>query len=102
MASTASRAWSARKAVAISTWAIVAGTRSGHALKPPSDRDRMLPRTAGRSQAVPATLLGWTWAGSLVGNLVFFDRPWVAVYGGVAMGVLVVPYLLSLLRRDRV
>jgi len=60
-------------------------------------------RTQGhvRSEAVPAGLLAWTWAGSGVGNLVFFDRPWVALYGGVVMGVLVVPYLLAVLRRER-
>jgi hypothetical protein len=23
----------------------------------------------------------------------FFDRPWVAVYGGIAMGVIALPYL---------
>jgi uncharacterized membrane protein len=50
-------------------------------------------------EAVPAAVLAWTWAGSVVGNLVFFDRPWVAVWGGVAMGVFVLPYLLGYRRR---
>jgi len=47
---------------------------------------------------VPAAVLAWTWAGSTLGNLAFFDRPWVALYGGLAMGALVVPYLASLRR----
>ena len=47
--------------------------------------------------AVPATLLGWTWLGSALGNAVFFRRPVVAAYGGVAMGLTVLPYLRSVL-----
>lgn len=49
------------------------------------------------SQAVPATLLGWTWLGSALGNVAFFRRPVVAAYGGAAMGLTVGPYLWSLL-----
>ncbi len=63
--------------------------------------DRLLPgrHDAGaRTEGVPAALLAWTWLGSLVGNLVFFDRPWVALYGGVAMGLFVAPYLLAVRR----
>jgi uncharacterized membrane protein len=63
--------------------------------------DRALPRPAGGARparhAVPAAVLAWTWLGSTLGNLAFFDRPWVALYGGVAMGVLVAPYLAGLL-----
>src|SRR5690242_10731348 len=41
--------------------------------------DRVLPeRPAGH--LVPALLLGWTWLGSALGNLVFFGRPAVAAY----------------------
>ncbi len=54
-----------------------------------------------RSHTVPAVLLGWTWLGSTVGNAVFFDRPAVACWGGLAMGLLVAPYLLSLLPSAR-
>jgi uncharacterized membrane protein len=43
---------------------------------------------------VPALLLGWTWAGSVVGNAAFFGRPAVAVWGGLLLGAFVVPYLL--------
>lgn len=64
--------------------------------------DRTLPvqdgaRTISRAgQLTPALVLTWTWLGSTVGNLVFFDRPWVALYGGLVMGSLIIPYLLSL------
>jgi uncharacterized membrane protein len=63
--------------------------------------DRVLPSTPGAApaataEALPAALLAWTWLGSVVANLVFFGRPWVALYGGVALGVLVVPYLGAL------
>ncbi|MGF1647056.1 MAG: carotenoid biosynthesis protein [Kineosporiaceae bacterium] len=52
-------------------------------------------------QAVPALLLGWTWLGSIVANLVFFDRPAVALWGGVGMGLVVAPYLLRVRREHR-
>lgn len=55
----------------------------------------ILPARPRASEDVPGALLAWTWAGSVVGNAVFFDRPAVAVWGGVAMGVVVVPYLYS-------
>lgn len=58
--------------------------------------DRRLPR---REHLVPAVLLGWTWLGSTLANLAFFDRPAVAVYGFVAMGVVVWPYLAGLRQR---
>ena len=67
--------------------------------------DRVLPRSPGSAspaaspaaaEALPAALLAWTWLGSVVANLAFFGRPWVALYGGLALGVLVVPYLARL------
>lgn len=57
-------------------------------------RDWRRDRAIGLTDAVPAALLAWTWFGSTLGNAVFFDRPWVAVWGGVTLGVLVLPYLL--------
>jgi uncharacterized membrane protein len=51
-----------------------------------------LPRRVG-NDGPPAVLYLWTFASAVVGNAFFFDRPWVAVYGGVAMGVVVLPYL---------
>lgn len=56
----------------------------------PAERRRSRP-----PEAVPGLLLAWTWAGSTLGNAVFFDRPAVAAWGGLAMGALVVPYLYS-------
>lgn len=44
--------------------------------------------------ATPVTLLTWTWLGGIVGNAAFFDRPGVAVWGGVLLGAFVAPYLL--------
>jgi putative membrane protein len=56
--------------------------------------DRALPELDDvRAEAVPAALLAWTWLGSALGNLVFFDRPAVAAYGSLAMGVTTLPYL---------
>jgi len=51
--------------------------------------------------AVPAALLAWTWLGSTLANLAFFDRPAVAGYGVVAMAVTVGPYLLAVRRGTR-
>ncbi len=55
----------------------------------------LLPSQVRASEDVPGALLAWTWAGSVVGNAVFFDRPAVAVWGGLVMGVVVVPYVYS-------
>ena len=48
---------------------------------------------------LPAALFLWTYASSVLANAVFFDRPAVAVLGGIGMGVVAVPYALSLRRR---
>lgn len=47
-------------------------------------------------ESVPAALLTWTWVGYVVGNVFWFGTTSVAVAGGVALGLLVVPYLWSL------
>lgn len=47
------------------------------------------------SSVTPVILLGWTWLGGVVGNAVFFDRPAVAGWGGLLLGALVLPYLVS-------
>jgi putative membrane protein len=57
--------------------------------------DVTLPRT-GASEAQPVTLLMWTWLGSIVGNLLWFGSTAVAVTGGIAMGLVTVPYAWSL------
>lgn len=50
-----------------------------------------LPRKAAKD-AVPMVLLSWTYASSVLANLAFFGRPWVALIGGVAMGLVVIPW----------
>lgn len=47
-------------------------------------------------ESVPAVLLTWTWVGYVVGNVFWFGTTSVAVAGGSALGLLVVPYLWSL------
>ena len=60
-----------------------------------------LPRRRGTDDRVPAVLFLWTYVSSVVGNLFVFDRPWVALYGGIAMGLVAVPYAAALwLRTD--
>ena len=53
--------------------------------------DRLPRRHA--NDAVPALLYLWTFASSVVANAFFFHEPWVALYGGIAMGVVAVPYM---------
>jgi putative membrane protein len=48
------------------------------------------------SDALPATLFLWTYAASVLANLAFFDRTPVAVAGGLAMGLVALPYAVSL------
>jgi uncharacterized membrane protein len=47
-------------------------------------------------ESVPAALLMWTWVGYVVGNLYWFGTDSVALVGGIALGLLVVPYCWSL------
>ncbi len=60
---------------------------------PPARSSKRLRLLTPAQQQVPAAVLAWTWLGSLTGNLVFFDRPAVALYAGIAMGALTLPYL---------
>jgi putative membrane protein len=59
-------------------------------------------RSVGPSRAVPEFFLAWSWISAIVANLFFFDRPGVALIGGFAMGLIVIPYFLSVKygRRD--
>jgi uncharacterized membrane protein len=45
------------------------------------------------SDAVPNVLLIWVYASNVVANAVFFHRPGVALWGGICMGIVVVPWL---------
>ncbi|WP_308251603.1 carotenoid biosynthesis protein [Rhodococcoides kroppenstedtii] len=53
------------------------------------------------SRSVPLALFLWTWLGSAVAHAVFLpDLGWSALYGLVAMGVVGVPFLRAVRRRD--
>lgn|GEM_PF-99830 len=41
---------------------------------------------AAGADRVPLALLAWTYASSVLANLAFFGRPWVALSGGLGMG----------------
>ena len=56
--------------------------------------DRLPRRPADDSQ--PAVLYLWTYVSSIVANAFFFDRPGVALVGGVVMGIVALPYAWSL------
>ena len=58
---------------------------------------QLLPRRTADDR-VPAALFGWTYGSSVLANAVFFGRPGVAVLGAVGMGVVALPYLLSVAR----
>ena len=56
----------------------------------------------GRREAddrLPAALFLWTYGSSVLANAAFFGRPGVALVGGLGMGLVAVPYALSLWRR---
>ncbi|WP_424465237.1 carotenoid biosynthesis protein [Pseudoclavibacter helvolus] len=53
------------------------------------------------SDAVPFTVYLWTYATCVVGNLTFFERPSVALVGGLIMGAIAVPLAVVLLRDRR-
>jgi uncharacterized membrane protein len=44
------------------------------------------------STGQPATLYLWVYVSSVIGNAVFFDRPEVAWIGGIAMGLVALPF----------
>jgi uncharacterized membrane protein len=59
-------------------------------------------RTAGRTEdRVPGALYLWTYVSSVLAHAVFFGRPPVALVGGIAMGLVAVPYALAWLRAMR-
>ena len=58
---------------------------------------QLLPRRAADDR-VPAALFLWTFGSSVLANAVFFGRPAVALLGGLGMGLVAVPYALSLRR----
>lgn len=58
---------------------------------------QLLPRRDADDR-VPAALFLWTYASSVLAFAVFFGRPLVALVGGLGMGLVAVPYALSLRR----
>jgi putative membrane protein len=58
---------------------------------------QLLPRREADDR-VPAALFLWTYASSVLAFAVFFGRPVVALVGAVGMGLVAVPYALSLRR----
>lgn len=60
---------------------------------------RALPDQAADDR-LPAALYLWTYASQVLGNAVFFDRPYVALVGGMGMGLVALPYAY-VLWRDR-
>lgn len=54
-----------------------------------------LPRKVA-SDVVPATMLVWIYASNIIANVFFFDRPGVALWGGLCMGVVIAPWLWRL------
>jgi uncharacterized membrane protein len=51
-----------------------------------------LPQRDSADLTVPGVLLAWTYVGSVVGNVLWFGSRSIALAGGLAMGVLVVPW----------
>ncbi len=52
-------------------------------------------RSVGVSRAIPEIFLFWSWVSGVIGNLFFFDRPGVALIGGIALGIIVFWYFLA-------
>ena len=75
-------------------WALVASVMMAVLHLVTSLRVVVFQRKHTLGDAVPASLFGWTYASSVFANAVFFGRPGVAVVGGLAMGVIAVPYAL--------
>jgi carotene biosynthesis associated membrane protein len=61
--------------------------------------DRLLPAVRADDR-LPALLFLWTYASSVLGAAVFFDRPTVALVGGLVMGAVAIPYA-AVLWHDR-
>jgi putative membrane protein len=41
---------------------------------------------------VPTLMLTWVYFSNVLANAVFFGRPWVALWGGIIMGAVVIPW----------
>jgi carotene biosynthesis associated membrane protein len=52
----------------------------------------LLPARQSRHDGVPTLLLAWVYLSNILANAVFFGRPAVALWGGILMGLVVVPW----------
>jgi putative membrane protein len=82
-----------------SGWLLVSLVLIGAVSLLPTDRT-VRPWTV-PTEGVPTLLYGWTWLGGIVANAVFLGRPVVALWGGLIMGVVAVPYLVGAVRDSR-
>jgi len=48
------------------------------------------------STLVPDLFLFWTLFSGIVGNIFFFNRPGVALFGGLVFGLVLLPYIFVL------
>jgi putative membrane protein len=53
----------------------------------------LLPQRASDDDRVPAAMLLWVFASNVMANALFWGRPAVALIGGLAMGLLLLPWL---------
>ena len=51
-----------------------------------------LPARKATGDGVPTLMLGWVYFSNVLANAVFFGRPWVALWGGIIMGAVVIPW----------
>ena len=51
-----------------------------------------LPQRGRPGDGVPTMMLLWVYCSNVLANAVFFGRPWVALWGGVIMGIVVLPW----------
>ena len=69
-------------------------------LPDPDWRAPSAPATRRRTpEAVPGALYLWTWLGGIMANVFFLGRPAVGIIGGIAMGLVAIPYALRLTER---
>ena len=61
--------------------------------------DLLMPAAPAAEDTVPYGLYLWTYASSVLAHAAFFGLPASALWGGLAMGVIVVPLLVTLRRR---
>lgn len=52
----------------------------------------LLPRHRDADDGVPTFMLAWVYLSNILANAVFFGRPAVALWGGILMGIAVIPW----------